>query len=938
MRQLNRWAVMFFALAPLLACDLEQPTDPTPPPLLDVMRLWRYSWTEVGAPEIIDGEWQSQLGGVVSDSRDWGAMNLYPPEMGPNATTEVYSDERGYTYWASAQAPGAQLSDTGSVFGTATDLEHFLWFRKDRDDAHLEFVVSGVLLDLIDGNGLGPTELECPSEAQEDDCRWIMRAEAIFSLAMYGEPNSDTAICSWELDPPCIFSIGGVAEVHGYRGTWDYDVDARTTTLERLWDASDFVWDPDVDDQTNGVGGHAQLRLREPLRIRVPVAVIETGSTFRVETSAAVFAMNHMQRESYVAAFLRDPVEADGLTVEYSGLTPVMGEPPAPGVPALDPPPVCTEGSPPQGTLEFADVDFTASERAGRARVEVRRSGGSAGAMSALLTTHDGTATSGSDYREVSTYVLFADGEEGTRSAIIPLIGDLEPEERESLQLRLAVADGCANIGPGASATLTILDDDWPPTPDPTYTIGGTVSGLLGTGLALTMNSTNEIEVGNGEFTFGRDFPNRLPYNVEVASQPTGPAQFCSVENGSGTIDGADITNVEISCGPPIGGAGLDPAFGDGGKVYEGLRGGATDMAIQPDGKIVVVGGQRVARYHPNGTPDESFGTGGEVTVDVFGSNDRLQTVAVQADGRIVTAGDTKDGVNSPTQEDWLIVRLHPDGTKDTSFGAGGHVVIDFDERGDVAENILLQPDGSIIVTGTGSSAVTGISDADFAAVRLGADGVVDTGFGVGGRVLVNIAGRSDHGYSSALQPDGKIVLAGRVADSGGADPDYGLLRLNPDGSRDDGFGEHGILRPETDGWDEIADVVVQPDGRIIVVGLAGSMIVSRFLSDGEFDRGFGAGGSVTDPRIAAGTALDLKEDGSIVAVGHQNGDFAISVIRPDGSPDSSFGDDGFLSVDFFGEADTPAAVRVLADGAILVGGYSTSGRVRSVGIAKVLP
>src|SRR5690606_3553553 len=156
-------------------------------------------------------------------------------------------------------------------------------------------------------------------------------------------------------------------------------------------------------------------------------------------------------------------------------------------------------------------------------------------------------------------------------------------------------------------ATLTILDDDWPPTPDPTYTIGGTVSGLIGIGLRLTVNSTNDIEVGNGPFAFDREFPDRLPYTVRVGSQPTGPAQFCSVSNGSGAIDGADITNVEVSCGPPIGSSGLDPAFGEGGKVYEGLPGGANDMAVQSDGRIVLVGGQRIARYHPDGTRDASF-------------------------------------------------------------------------------------------------------------------------------------------------------------------------------------------------------------------------------------------------------------------------------------------------------------------------------------------
>src|SRR5690606_4988978 len=127
---------------------------------------------------------------------------------------------------------------------------------------------------------------------------------------------------------------------------------------------------------------------------------------------------------------------------------------------------------------------------------------------------------------------------------------------------------------------------------------------------------------------------------------------------------------VEVTCRPPIGSSGLDPNFGDGGKVYSGLSGGATAMAVQPDGKIVLVGGQRIARYNPDGTPDTSFGVNGVTIADVYGSSDRLEAVAVQPDGGIVVAGDTKVNANSPTQEDWLIVRFAPDGTRDLTFGA----------------------------------------------------------------------------------------------------------------------------------------------------------------------------------------------------------------------------------------------------------------------------
>src|SRR5690606_16225146 len=209
-----RRGVLLLAFLPFASCDSVEPTDPVPPELLDVMRHWRFSRAEVGNPDWLDGEWEHQLGGVVSDRRDWGEMMLYPSGTGPNAITEVYSNETGHTYWAYAQAPYTLLSDTGSVYGTGTELNHFLWFHKDSDDATLEFVVSGVLLETIDDNPIQPTELECPGLMQDPsdpDCLWLIQAESYFQLAVYGEPSGDLAICSRELNPPCVFSIGGFA-------------------------------------------------------------------------------------------------------------------------------------------------------------------------------------------------------------------------------------------------------------------------------------------------------------------------------------------------------------------------------------------------------------------------------------------------------------------------------------------------------------------------------------------------------------------------------------------------------------------------------------------------------------------------------------------------------------------------------------------------------
>lgn len=931
-------------------CDgLEPPTDPQIPPTTQLIRHWRYTWETLDSDSLFATPWRTAVNGVVSDSRDWGPMELFPPDRGPNALGEVFSDETGFTYWASTQMPHEQYLDPASTIATSTELEQVQWFRKDSDDAFLEFVISGVLLELIDANPWLPMPEECPwiQELGElEDCTRLMLANAFFEQRLFAVPNSDTAVCgrTQDNDLPCIHSIAGDVELAGIQGRWEMDASTATSAFWPLWTDDDFVLDPDADGTSGGSPGrHATVRLREPLRLRVPVDAVETGTDFRVETYLSVVSANVRQRESYAGAFLRDPARADGLGMEFSGLTPVSApfQPPTDSI--LQPPPLCSAEGPYEGVIAFGLPEVQVGERFRTVRIPVTRTGGARGAIAALLSSRDGTAMAGADYEEVSSYVLFADGEQGERIAVVRLHPDSEEEPTETLDLTLSRGDGCASIGGGANMRVTILDDDGPLPQQPTYTVGGTVSGLIGSGLVLTLNSTNDISPGNGEFVFARDFPDRLPYFVRVASQPESPAQACEVLNGEGTIAGADVTNIQVVCSPPIGSSGLDPSFGDGGKVVTGLSGllgGATDIAVQDDGRIVAVGGGRVARYHPDGAVDTTFGDNGEVSVDVYPGADRLDAVEVTPDGRILAAGYSRDGVNSPTQEDWIVVRLLPDGSRDPAFGSGGHVILDFDERGDAATGILLPGDGSIVVTGTAAVAPTGVSDYNLAAVRLTEAGQVDPAFGTGGRTVVNVAGPSDQGFASALQPDGKILVAGRVAISGGTDPDVGVIRLNVDGTLDDTFGSDGILRPVTDGWDEAADVLVQPDGGIVLLVHTGggAVTLARYLADGSSDIDFGAGGEVFQPRATIARAIALQADGSIVAAASGSQDFLLFRVSGDGVLDSSFGEDGLIRVDFFGGSDSPAAVEVLADGAILVAGEATNGTSRSIGMAKVLP
>jgi hypothetical protein len=98
-----------------------------------------------------------------------------------------------------------------------------------------------------------------------------------------------------------------------------------------------------------------------------------------------------------------------------------------------------------------------------------------------------------------------------------------------------------------------------------TFSIGGTITGLLGSGLVLRNNGTDELAVGsNGPFTFGQELAAGASYNVTIASQPSDPTQACTVSNGSGVVGSADVTSIAISC--------ASSDFTVGGRV-EGLEG-----------------------------------------------------------------------------------------------------------------------------------------------------------------------------------------------------------------------------------------------------------------------------------------------------------------------------------------------------------------------------
>ncbi|HQV51664.1 MAG: T9SS type A sorting domain-containing protein [Flavobacteriales bacterium] len=293
--------------------------------------------------------------------------------------------------------------------------------------------------------------------------------------------------------------------------------------------------------------------------------------------------------------------------------------------------------------------------------------------------------------------------------------------------------------------------------------------------------------------------------------------------NPDGTLDTSFGTDGKVTT-----------AVGSGGPAEVG------SLAIQSDGKIIAAGGAyedvsqivsgvfALVRYNPDGTLDTDFGVDGRSTTE-FGYNfARIRSVAIQPDGKIVAVGVSHW---SPTF-DIALARYNVDGSLDNSFSDDGKLTTDLGYDQGNGNSVVIQPDGKILLAGSIGSG----SASDFVLIRYNTDGTPDTDFGTDGHITTDIAGGfDDTGNSVILQPDGKVLLAGTSYNA--ASTDFALVRYNADGTPDPDLGSVGIVITDFNGFDDMANSsALQPDGNIIVAGYANdgtdyAFAVARYLS-----------------------------------------------------------------------------------------------------------
>ncbi len=360
------------------------------------------------------------------------------------------------------------------------------------------------------------------------------------------------------------------------------------------------------------------------------------------------------------------------------------------------------------------------------------------------------------------------------------------------------------------------------------------------------------------------------------------------------------------------------------------------------------------------GTLDPAFGNGGKTTFNFGLGNSEASAVVVQPDGKIIAAGDF-DGntIEDGSDGNFALARYNPNGTLDMSFDFDGRLTTptggDPDDS-DVVRDIALQLDGKVIIVGHDILPFVGMgSDREFFTIlRYNIDGALDTTFATGGKISQDF-GSPDQANAVAVQPDGKIVVAGNAA-FGSYDMISVLARYNADGTLDRTFGRDGkVTSFDYDyGLTSVNAIAIQPDGKIIIAG--DGFALARYNADGTPDTTFGTlDTSYMPPRhspittnFGAGTtniySIALQSDGKIVAVGSAvtrvstNGsnisDFAIARYDTNGKLDTSFDTDGKATTDiatqFTSIADSALSVAIQSDGKIVVGGFAFMGSSNS--------
>ena len=335
----------------------------------------------------------------------------------------------------------------------------------------------------------------------------------------------------------------------------------------------------------------------------------------------------------------------------------------------------------------------------------------------------------------------------------------------------------------------------------------------------------------------------------------------------------------------------LDTAFGDGGYRYiaAGSSTWVQALAVMPDGSILLTGSLLsdetgtdilLAKLTPTGDMDLAFGSDGIVQTAVTNLNESGTGLALQSDGRIVVVGSMVDPNGSDNS---VLLRYNADGTLDTGFSGDGILVLTNWIFDDELVDAVVFADGSLIAVG--STAVDG--EYRSLLIKVTSDGELDDGFGMGGQLLPFDGFAND--WASGVVLDNNGFFVGGYLDVVPGQRDGYVARFQDNGMIDSAFNGAGMATLHINDYDAFLDIALQANGQVVLCGTTGvfssephDILVARFQADGSQDSDFGANGYVTtdiQPQLEVANAVDIQPNGRIVVCGFASGSPSQAVV-----------------------------------------------------------
>ncbi|MEQ1862697.1 MAG: Calx-beta domain-containing protein, partial [Chthoniobacteraceae bacterium] len=576
---------------------------------------------------------------------------------------------------------------------------------------------------------------------------------------------------------------------------------------------------------------------------------------------------------------------------------------------------LATQGA--AGRFEWSLAASETEEADGFASLILQRLGGTMGTATVSYAFASGTAQAGADFTPLGGTITFLEGQTSVE-ILVPITTGDALENTETFTATLASPTGGATLGAITTHTVSILDG-----PDRFEFSSPIFNFLEGSQLVSVQvlrkgGATGQVSVDYSlrglEAVNGVDFDALEGGTLAFAAgQKTTTITFAlradDIVEGResialrllnprggpvlGAVANATASIYDSEPGKGMNAGALDADFGDGGVTdadvfLAGTAEQGRDVVKLPGGKLLVVGesGGRgsdflLARYLADGTLDTTFGTGGTVTTDFFGSADSAQAVALDAQGRIVVAGwALREG-----RADFAVARYLANGTLDVSFDGDGRATVDFDGFDDRASSLAFTPGGGIALGGRTS----GVQKLDMAVAVLTGAGALDTSFSKDGRTTVDFAGKADVASAVLVQGDGGIVLGGtssrisRVTTETASD--FAFVRFTPAGDLDKTFSSDGRLLASdnlitgTGTSNSVLNaMLLRNDGRINFGGsIGGDILLGEVSPAGEltfytkdnFTLAQLGGGPALTSSVEVINDLAFAADGKLVVTGH---------------------------------------------------------------------